>query len=355
MSAASDRAIGWVEQGYVPDRVVRAGIRRLLQQRIDEIESRDCEAAGERLRAFVDMMDSSPIAPIPEKANEQHYEVPAEFFAEVLGAQRKYSSCYWRNRQQSLEQAEAEALEITSQRARLGDGQRILELGCGWGSLTLWMARRYPGSQVTAVSNSASQREYIEARAAEEGLGNVRVITADMNDFSAEQQFDRVVSLEMFEHMRNYRRLFARVHDWLAPGGLFFMHIFCHRLVPYEFVDRDSTDWMSRHFFSGGIMPSDALPLCFQDHLRLCEQWRWNGRHYEQTLNAWLARMDSRKARIMPILEATYGEDAEIWWMRWRIFFMACAELFGYNDGQEWWVSHYLFERPAHAVPGESE
>ena len=293
------------------------------------------------------MMDASPIAPIPEKANEQHYEVPAEFFAEVLGEKRKYSSCYWQQSQQSLEQAEDDALRITRERAGIENGMRVLELGCGWGSLTLWIAREYPQSQITGVSNSASQREYIEAQARSEGLDNLRVITADMNDFAIDESFDRVVSLEMFEHMRNYRQLFERVHNWLEPGGQFFMHIFCHRLVPYEFVDRDASDWMSRHFFSGGIMPSDALPHRFQDHLRLAGHWRWSGVHYERTLNAWLERMDQRKASVMPILRQTYGDDADVWWMRWRLFFMACAELFGFNEGQEWWVSHYLFQRPA--------
>ena len=347
MSVASDRAIGWVEQGLVPDRVVRAGIRRLLQQRLDEIESNDVAAAAERRDAFIEMMNQSPIAPIPEKANEQHYEVPAEFFAEVLGQHRKYSCCYWPKGVQTLEQAEAASLRVTCERAQIADDMRILELGCGWGSLTLWMGQHYPRAQITAVSNSHSQRQYIEAQARVLELDNIEVITADMNDFETDKRFDRVVSLEMFEHMRNYRDLFERVHNWLVPGGRFFMHIFCHRLVPYEFVERDSSDWMSRYFFSGGIMPSDDLPLHFQDHLRLCRQWRWDGRHYETTLNSWLERMDERKQWVMPILLQTYGDDADLWWMRWRLFFMACAELFGFNDGQEWWVGHYLFERGA--------
>jgi cyclopropane-fatty-acyl-phospholipid synthase len=319
----------------------------LLQQRLDEIDAHDNEAAAARADEFVAMMDASPIAPLPEKANEQHYELPAEFFVEVLGPRRKYSSCFWGDGIQTLERAESESLAITCERAGIADGMRILELGCGWGSLTLWMARHYPAAQITAVSNSSGQRRFIEAEAAREGLQNIRIATADMNDFDTEDRFERIVSLEMFEHMRNYRRLFSSVHDWLLPGGRFFMHIFCHRLVPYEFVERDASDWMSRHFFSGGIMPSDALPLRFQERLRLSRQWRWDGRHYEKTLNTWLARMDARKSRLMPILQSVYGADAPIWWMRWRVFFMACAELFAYNDGQEWWVSHYLFERPA--------
>lgn len=345
MSTVLQTALGWVEQGKVPDRVVRAGIRHLLRQRLREIEAGDGAAAADHLADFVEMMDSSPIAALPEKANEQHYELPPEFFSEVLGEHRKYSSCLWPDGETSLDRAEAEALRVTCERAGLSDGQKILELGCGWGSLSLWMAKHYPASEITAVSNSAPQRGYIEAEAGRRGINNLTVITADMNDFDTEHRFDRIVSLEMLEHMRNYRRLFKRIHGWLRPGGRFFMHIFCHRLVPYEFEVRDESDWMSEHFFSGGIMPSDALPLRFQDQLSLMQQWRWDGRHYAKTLNAWLARMDARRARLMPVLESVYGDAAATWWMRWRLFFMACAELFDYNRGQEWWVSHYLFER----------
>jgi cyclopropane-fatty-acyl-phospholipid synthase len=343
----SATAIGLVEQGVVPDAVSRTGIRRLLKERLRELEPDDCEKAAQRMTEFVAMMDRSPVALLTDKANEQHYEVPAAFFAEVLGPHRKYSSCHWGDGVRDLAAAEEQALALTCEHARLCDGLDILELGCGWGSLTLHMAERYPKSTITAVSNSKSQREFIEAEAQRRRLFNVSVITADMNDFDMPHAFDRVVSVEMFEHMRNYRRLFARVGGWLAPGGLFFMHIFCHRNSPYEFVDRGPSDWMSRHFFSGGIMPSDDLPLHFQEDLNLVQRWRWNGRHYEKTLNAWLQRMDNRKDRIMPILRQTYGEKAaQTWWVRWRLFFMACAELFGYADGNEWWVSHYLFERP---------
>ena len=339
-------ALGWVERGKIPDPMVRAGIRHLLRERLREIEAADSEAAAVRLDRFVEMMDASPIAALPEKANEQHYELPPEFFVEVLGEHRKYSSCVWPAGETSLDRAEAEALRVTCERAGLIDGQKVLELGCGWGSLSLWMASHYPASEITVVSNSAPQRGYIEAEADRRGLANLTVIIADMNDFDTPNRFDRIVSLEMVEHMRNHRSLFKHIHQWLLPGGRFFMHIFCHRLVPYEFVVRDDSDWMSQYFFSGGIMPSDALPLRFQDDLRLLQQWRWDGRHYARTLNAWLARMDARKARLMPILQSVYGDAASIWWMRWRLFFMACAELFDYNHGQEWWVSHYLFERP---------
>ena len=344
---ANITAIGLVEQGLIPDRVSRAGIRRLLRERIEEIDPDNCEHVASRLADFVDMMDHSPVAPLPEKANEQHYEVPAEFFHEVLGPRAKYSCCYWDSDVCDLAGAERRALEITCDRAGLEDGLDILELGCGWGSLTLFMAERYPEATITAVSNSNSQRESIMASADRLGLTNVCVHTADMNDFDTDQRFDRVVSLEMFEHMRNYRRLFGRVAHWLNPGGQFFVHIFCHRNSPYEFVDRGPSDWMSRYFFSGGMMPSDDLPLHFQQDLNLRQRWRWNGRHYEKTLNAWLANMDQRRQQVLPILRATYGEqEAETWWVRWRLFFMACAELFGFNEGNEWWVSHYLFEKP---------
>jgi cyclopropane-fatty-acyl-phospholipid synthase len=291
-------------------------------------------------------MDNSSIAPLPRKANEQHYEIPTDFFLKVLGDHNKYSCCYWGADTADLSTAEADALRITCKRANLENGMNILELGCGWGALTLWMARMYPESRITAVSNSVTQREYITRMARQQNLENIEVITCDMNDFSTRNRFDRVVSVEMFEHMRNYRILFESISSWLKPGGRFFMHIFCHRDVPYAFEEKDQTDWMSRYFFSGGMMPSDDLPLHFQEHLRLVRQWRWNGQHYEKTANAWLQNMDRMRPVLYPLLQKTYGSDsAQQWWMRWRMFFMACAELFGYDAGQQWWVSHYLFER----------
>lgn len=346
-------AIGWSERGLVPDYAIRAGIRRLLERRLEEIHAGDCEIGAERESRFIALMNQGPLAPVPELANQQHYEVPAEFFRHCLGNHRKYSACYWGAQTRNLDEAEAMALSETCRHADLHNGQRILELGCGWGSLTLWMASHYPDSEIMAVSNSRSQRAHIQAEAARRGLGNVKVVTCDMNDFEpadfgGQQPFDRVVSVEMFEHMRNYRRLYARIHDWLVPGGRFFKHIFVHRLVPYAFEVQGEDDWMSRFFFSGGIMPSDDLPLRFQEKLRLLQQWRWDGTHYQKTANAWLARMDGNAETLQPILEKTYGiEHAEMWRNRWRIFFMSCAELFGFRNGQEWWVSHYLFERPA--------
>ena len=348
MSQAAQLAINWVEQGLVPDAVIRAGIRRLCEQRLRELSAGDCEAAALATETHVRSMDAAAIAPLPHRANEQHYEVPAEFFALALGPHRKYSSAWWPAGSTRLAEAEAAALAATCAHADLADGQAILELGCGWGSLTLWMAEHYPNSRITAVSNSHSQRTWILGEAGRRGLRNVEVVTADMNHFLAEPRFDRVVSVEMFEHMRNWRELLARVHDWLRPGGRFLMHVFCHRSTPYAFVDGGPSDWMSRHFFSGGMMPSDELALRFQETLRLLQRWRWDGRHYERTANAWLVNLDAHRSQALPVLAATYGEaHAAQWLQRWRIFFMACAELFGYHNGQEWWVSHYLFERPA--------
>jgi len=345
-------AINWSERGLIPDYAIRAGIRRLVESRLDEISADDCEIGASLQAAFIATMDASPIAPVPELANQQHYEVPAEFFQYCLGKHRKYSSCYWGKDTKTLDEAESLALELTCKHAGIENGQAILELGCGWGSLTLWMAKHYPTSRITAVSNSNSQREYIMNQAVALGLHNVEVITCDMNhfqpaDFKITDGFDRIVSVEMFEHMRNYRELYARVHDWLVPGGRFFKHIFVHRLTPYAFEVAGDDDWMSQFFFSGGIMPSDDLPLHFQEKLKLVQRWRWDGTHYEKTANAWLQNMDANAEKVWPILVSTYGaSSAEMWRNRWRIFYMSCAELFGLKNGQEWWVTHYLFERP---------
>ena len=334
------------ERGRLPDALVRSGIRHLLRRRLQAIGAQDCETMASAAQAFIKAMDLAPIALLPHKANEQHYELPAAFFAEVLGPRRKYSSAYFASGAETLAQAEENALDATCRRADIEDGMRILELGCGWGSLTLWMAERFPNAEVIGVSNSVAQRRHVLREAERRGLLNVRVRTADMNAFDIEGRFDRVVSVEMFEHMRNYRLLFERIHGWLTPHGRFFMHIFCHRAVPYEFIDAGSDDWMSRHFFTGGMMPSESLPLRCQSHLENIALWRWSGTHYERTANAWLANLDRRREAVIPILAEAYGTNAApLWWMRWRIFFMACAELFGYRRGQEWWVAHYLFER----------
>ncbi len=344
MAAVAAKAVDWTESGLVPDSVIRHGIRRLLRARLADIAAGDVQQAAEREAVFIAMMDRSPIALVPHLANEQHYEVPAAFFARVLGDYRKYSCCYWPDGVTTLSAAESAALAITCERAGIENGMHILDLGCGWGSFSIWTAEHFPECRITSVSNSHSQRDFIVAEAKRRGLANIEVQVCDMNEFDIDRKFDRVVSIEMFEHMRNYRELFQRIERWLRPEGSFFLHIFCHRSTPYEFTDNGPGDWMSRHFFSGGIMPSDSLPMYFQDSLQLQNHWRWQGGHYARTANAWVERMDAAKEALMPVLAATYG-DGEVrkWWMRWRMFFMACAELFAFNNGQEWWVSHYRF------------
>jgi len=340
----SSLAIEWSEKGRVPDAMVRVGIRRLLRQRLSEIAEADVARAAALSDAFVATLRAAPIAPLADKANEQHYELPPAFFAAVLGSHRKYSSGWWPQGVHDLDAAEAAALRATCERAELADGQQVLELGCGWGSLSLWMAERFPAGRITSVSNSHAQRAFIEAEAARRGLSNLQVVTCDFNHFETDARFDRVVSVEMFEHLRNWPEAFARVRRWLRPGGRFFMHVFVHRSTPYAFEPRDDSDWMSRHFFSGGMMPSDDLALRCQDDLRLLRRWRWDGTHYARTAEAWLANMEHRRPDVWRALQQAYGaEQAGLWWVRWRLFFMSCAELFGFDAGQQWWVAHYLF------------
>jgi cyclopropane-fatty-acyl-phospholipid synthase len=342
----SNSALKFAERGLIPDTLVRKGIQNLVKTRLKEISASDCEAGMAHLTQFVTAMNQSKIAEVPELANAQHYELPAEFFHLCLGKNRKYSSSFWMPDTKTLDEAEHLALQQTCDHADLQDDQQILELGCGWGSLSLWMAEKFPKSVITGISNSNSQREYIMATAKARGLSNLNIITADMNSFEAPATYDRIISVEMFEHMRNWQTLYAKVARWLKPTGKFFKHIFVHRNTPYLFKVQSDEDWMSQFFFSGGMMPSDDLPLHFQGDLALKQRWRWNGTHYEKTANAWLQNMDVNKDAITPILANAYGtENVEMWRNRWRMFYMACAELFGYNNGQEWWVTHYLFEK----------
>ena len=339
-------AIDMAETGLLPDALIRIGIRRLLAKRLAALASQDAADRHANIVRFAEDLRQSPLAIATEAANEQHYDVPAEFFAAVLGPRLKYSACYFATPHTSLTEAERVMLRLTCERADIRNGMRILELGCGWGSLTLWLAEHFAQCQITALSNSASQREFIECRARAQGFPNIRVITGDIREFATEQTFDRVVSVEMFEHMRNYELLLHRVSNWLTADGKAFVHVFCHRDVPYLFETEGAANWMGRHFFTGGMMPSEDLFCHFGDHLGIEQQWRVDGLHYARTCEAWLKNLDRhRQAILSRFRQDLSARDARTRLQRWRIFFMACAELFRYHDGKEWFVAHYLFKQ----------
>lgn len=327
-----------LEKDLLPDFITRFGIKALLRKRLQQEKKTDQSKLIEELR-------NSSIAINTADANEQHYEVPPSFFEIVLGPHLKYSSGYWFNNINSLNESEEDMLAMTAERADLKDGQMILDLGCGWGSVSLYAAKKFPNSEITAVSNSKTQKQFIDQRAEELKLTNLTVITADINDFTPKSKFDRIVSVEMFEHVRNYDALFKRIKQWLNPKGKLFVHIFTHKNYAYKFEGEGDSDWMAKYFFSGGIMPSRNLLMNFSNGFELNKQWNINGKHYSKTLEAWLTRMDENKDAVMQIFIKTYGDQAQKFWSYWRIFFMACSETFAFKNGEEWGVSHYLFEK----------
>jgi cyclopropane-fatty-acyl-phospholipid synthase len=329
--------IGSAERAPLPDLVIRAAIARLCSRTAARLAAGNAESDA----SFAREMAARAIAEHTEAANAQHYEVPADFFGHVLGANRKYSSCFYRGPASTLQEAEEEALRQTIEHADLADGQSILELGCGWGSLSLQMARQFPNARIVAVSNSHSQRMFVQGEGAARGLKNLCVLTADMNGFDPELQFDRVVSVEMFEHMMNWRELLGRLRSWVKPDGRFFMHIFTHRSGAYLFDRTDKEDWIAQHFFTGGVMPSHRLIRQFADLFEVEKEWRWSGEHYQRTALEWLKNFDAHRSEIEAVLRPVYGDDTNLWMRRWRWFFLATAGLFGYADGSEWGISHY--------------
>ena len=341
MSLAYTRVL---ESGLIPDALVRFGIRQLVAQRL-RLESRGVEQEEENLNAFVEHMRSSPVALATEAANAQHYEVPSEFFELVLGSRMKYSCAYWPPAVKRLDEAETAMLGLTAERAGIANGHRVLELGCGWGSLSLYLAERFPGTRIVAVSNSSGQKNYIDGEIRKRGLSNLQVMTADMNSFEAQGTFDRVVSVEMFEHMRNWQLLLRRIASGMNADGKLFIHVFTHHRFAYPFLDIDESDWIARHFFTGGMMPSVELLLRFQDDFRLERRWQMDGTHYRKTAKAWLANMDANRDRIARVFKTAYGNQARKFQIHWRVFFMACAAVWGWRGGQEWTVSHYLMGR----------
>lgn len=329
------------ERGWLSDSIVRFGIRRLCAQRAELAQ------AEQDRQSLVEELSQSELAVATDDANRQHYEVPAAFFQAALGGRLKYSCGLWDDTVTTLDASEELALKTTCERAQLADGMRVLDLGCGWGSLSLWIAEQYPNCKITSVSNSGGQREFIVGQATDRGFADrITVHTADINAWQPTQSFDRVVSVEMFEHVRNHRELLKRISEWLVVDGALFVHIFCHQHLAYLFEIDDGTDWMARHFFTGGMMPSFDWLGSFNEHLHVEEKWWIDGTHYERTSNAWLAKLDANRDGLMPTLEQTYGKgEADRWYHRWRIFFMSCAELFGLNDGAEWGVGHYLLRK----------
>ncbi len=334
-----------IGSGRLPDFVIRLGIKFLNKRRLQEHYSLSSEIRHEKLKEFMLQLKTGPISVNTKTTNAQHYELPTEFFKIVLGPKLKYSCSYFNSKKDTLAEADENMLNIYLQRAKIKNSDEILELGCGWGSLTVYMATQFPKSKITAISNSSVQKKYIDQLLKKRKIKNVNVITSDFNDFSTQKKFDKVVSIEMFEHIRNYEKAFQKVHSFLKKGGQCFIHIFAHREIAYPFEVKDDSDWMSKYFFTGGTMPSNHLFTYFCHPLKINDHWVVNGKQYTYTADKWLENMDANKERVLKIFQDVYEDEYKIWYQYWRIFFMSVAELFGYKNGNEWVINHYLFEK----------
>ncbi len=335
-----------LDQGLIPDSLIRFGIRGLLKEKLREEKGIEAQFGRERFMQLIDELKKSPIAVKMQDANRQHYELPTEFFKHVLGKYMKYSGCYWPEGTKTLDQAEEATLKLYAQRAQIENGHTILDLGCGWGSFSLYAAERFPRSEIAGVSNSKTQKAYIDGEIQKRGIKNLEIITSDINDFQTHKRFDRAVSIEMFEHLRNYEKLLQKIASWMNPEGKLFVHIFTHHKYAYFYDETDEADWIGKYFFTGGMMPSDDLLLYFQNDFQIQNHWHVSGTHYQKTAEAWLKKIDQARREILPIFEKTYGStEAKKWLVRWRVFILSCAELWGYKNGTEWLVSHYLFEK----------
>lgn len=338
-----------MENGHIPDQAIRFGIKQLLKKRLEQLQNPSLGLKQDAAQKYLEHLKSLPLAIHTGEANEQHYELPADFFLHTLGKNLKYSCSFWDKDTKNLDQAEELALQITLERAQIKDGMKILELGCGWGSITLAMATRFPNAKIVAISNSSSQKAFIDSEAKSRQLKNIQVLTRDVSQLESLalefDSFDRVVSVEMFEHFKNYQKLLSKISDVLAPGGKLFVHIFTHKEYSYPFETDGEDNWMGKYFFTGGQMPAHHLLYSFQRDLNLETSWQWDGTHYQKTSNAWLEKMDENEKLIRDIFNKTYGKEGHQWFNRWRVFFMSCAELFGFEEGQQWAVSHYLFSK----------
>ena len=326
------------ELGLIPDVFIKTAVRFITKKRLNE------SGIHENKLNVIKSISEGGIAEKTDDANEQHYEVPPEFFKYALGKNLKYS-CSFFDKTDSLDEAEKSMIELYIERADIQEGHDILDLGCGWGSFSLYVAEKYPSVSITAVSNSKDQIAFIQNEAKRRGLFNIKASKMDVNNLDLDNKFDRIVSIEMFEHLRNYKLILNSLNSLLKPDGRLFVHIFCHKELTYFYEIKNSYDWMTKYFFEGGIMPSQDIFKYFDDELEVINQWDVNGNHYAKTCKAWLNNHYKNKDKILDIFDKHYDKP-RIWFNRWRIFFLSCEAFFAINNGREYFVSHYLLKKP---------